>query len=82
MDDYIADENGREIPLREETRQVNGDIIRVQGFKSLRGSSSDDVWKFQIELPNLSEEQCKDFYVLLTRDWTSARHQVVMVKGG
>lgn len=102
LDDFIADENGREIPLREDVRQVNGNIVRVQGFKSSSTSEAtksserssrrdntydshnekDDVWRFQIDLPNLSEEQCKDFYVLLTRDWTSARHRVVMVKDG
>lgn len=82
LDDFIADDNGCELLLREEVKLVEGNIIRVQGFKSSKGLSSDDVWKFHIELPNLSEEQCKDFYVLLTRDWTSARHKVVKVQDG
>ena len=79
LDDIVIDEKGNEIPMRESVCQVKGDIVRVQGFK---GSKVQDVWKFEIYLPNLSEEQCKDFYVLMTRDWTSARHKVVKVEDG
>ena len=82
LNDIVIDSKGNEIPLREEVKQVTGDIVKVQGFKSSNGSSSDDVWKFEIDLPNLSEEQCKDFYVLMTCDWTSARHKVVKVENG
>ena len=80
LNDIIIDSNGNEIPLRGEVKQVRGDIEKVQEFKSSNGSRNDDVWRLQIELPNLSEEQCRDFYVLLTRDWTSARHKVVKVQ--
>lgn len=89
LNDVVIDSKGNEIPLREEVKQVTGDIVKVQEFK---GSSTNeatrssakvqDVWKFVIDLPNLSEEQCKDFYVLMTRDWTSARHSVIKVQDG
>ena len=92
VNDMITDGEGNEIPLREEVKQVLGDIEKVHEFKSScvpmvasdqRSSArAQDIWKFQIDLPDLSEEQCKDFYVLMTRDWTSARHKVVMVKDG
>lgn len=72
LDDIIVDSKGNEIPIRECVKQVSGDILRV----------NNDIWKFQIDLPDLSESQCKDFYVLMTRDWTSARHKVVQVKKG
>lgn len=75
LNDIVLDSKGNEIYLREDVKQVTGNILKVQGEKN-------DIWKFQIDLPDLSEEQCKDFYVLMTRDWTSARHKVVMVKGG
>lgn len=79
LNDMVTDVKGNEIPLREEVKQVTGDIEKVQEFKSSRVQ---DIWKFQIDLPDLTEEECKDFYVLMTRDWTSARHKVVMVKDG
>lgn len=90
LNDIVTDCGGNEIPMREPVQQVRGDIERVQGFKSSRGLSNDndnlndkdDIWRFQIELPNLSEEQCKDFYVLMTRDWSSARHKVLKVENG
>ena len=86
LNDIVIDSKGNEIPLREEVKQVTGDIVRVQGFnpstRSGVGSKVQDVWKFEIDLPNLSEEQCKDFYVLITRDWTACRHRVIMVKDG
>lgn len=74
VNDMVTDGEGNEILLREEVVLVNGDVLKVNG--------SDDVWRFQVDLPNLTETQCKDFYVLMTRDWTSARHKVVMVKDG
>lgn len=74
LDDYVADGEGNEIPLREEVSLVNGEVLKVNG--------SDDVWRFQVDLPNLTETQCKDFFVLMTRDWTSARHKVVKVQDG
>lgn len=74
LNDLAIDNNGDEIPFREEVTLVKGDVLKVNG--------SDDIWKFQVDLPNLSETQCKDFYVLMTRDWTSARHKVVKVKDG
>ena len=92
LDDIVEDNKGNEVPFREEVKQVTGDIEKVQSSSTSEATKSitkfkaqgktDDVWKFQIDLPDLSEEQCKDFYVLMTRDWTSARHKVVMVKDG
>ena len=74
VNDMVTDGEGNEILLREEVVLVNGDVLKVNG--------SDDVWRFQVDLPNLTETQCKDFYVLMTRDWTSARHKVVKVQDG
>lgn len=79
VNDMITDGEGNEIPLREEVKQVLGDIVIVQ---ELKGSKVQDVWRFQVDLPNLTETQCKDFYVLMTRDWTSARHNVIKVQDG
>lgn len=80
INDIVLDGKGNEISLREETKQVSGDIIKVQGGNSTK--VQDDVWKFEVDLPDLSEDQCKDFYVLMTRDWTSARHSVIKVQDG
>ena len=80
LDNMVVDSKGNEIPLREETKLVEGDIIKVKGGKN--SSSQDDVWKFKVDLPDLPERLCKDFYVLMTRDWTSARHKVMKVQDG
>jgi len=72
LDIMITDQKGNEIPIREEANQVAGEIVM----------DKEGIWKFEINLPNLSEDDCKDFYVLMTRDWTSARHKVVKVKDG
>ena len=68
--------------MREETKQVSGDIEKVSGSKFQVSGNKDDVWRFKINLPDLPEDKCKDFYVLMTRDWTSARHKVVKVQDG
>ena len=72
LNDIYLDSNGDEVLIREDVRQVSGDIEKVNEY----------VWKFRIDLPKLTEAQCKDFYVLMTRDWTSARHKVVKVEDG
>ena len=83
IDDIVIDNGGNEVLLREEVKQVEGDIIKATdcGLLTKDGQVS-DIWKFKIEIPDLLEEQCKDFYVLMTRDWTSARHKVVKVQEG
>lgn len=40
------------------------------------------TWRFKIDLPDLDESQCDNFYILLTRNWTSCRHKVVKIKDG
>jgi len=84
INDIVVDENGNEVLLREEVEQVTGDIFKVENleFRIESGANADDVWKFKIDLPDLSEQQCQDFYVMITRDWTSARHKVVKVQDG
>ncbi len=72
LNDIVVDSRGAEIPMREDVKQVSGNIEKAQ----------DGIWRFFVDLPNLSEEQCKDFYVLMTRDWTSARHKVIKVQDG
>lgn len=79
LDDIVVDSDGNEIPIQEDVKQIRGDILKVQGSKS---SSNSNIWKFEIDLPDLTEEQCENFYVLITRDWTSARHRVVKVLDG
>lgn len=40
------------------------------------------VYRFPVELPDLSERECNDFYILLTRQWAYQRHKVRFVKQG
>ena len=47
LDDIITDERGHEISFKEEMKCIKGNIIKVQG-------GQDDLWKFKVELPNLT----------------------------
>lgn len=40
------------------------------------------VYRFPVELPDLLENECNDFYILLTRQWACYRHKVRFVKNG
>lgn len=70
--DIIVDASGKEIPLRGEMQEQTEQILKV----------NDNVWRMKTALPDLSEKECNDFYILLTQDWTSARHRVVKVNEG
>lgn len=78
LNDIIVDKKGNEIPLRGEVKLVEGDILKVESTQDCLS----DLWKFKIDLPDMTEEQCEEFYVLMTRDWTSARHKVYKVQDG
>ena len=75
LNDVALDKNGNEIPLREKVESVNGDIESVK-------MSQQRLWRFKVDLPDLDENLCNDFYVLITREWTSGRHKVLKVEDG
>lgn len=75
VNDMVLDSKGDEIPFREPVKQIHGDIEECKNVGA-------DVWRFRIDLPDLNEDSCQDFYVLLTREWTSGRHKVIKVKDG
>lgn len=75
INDIIIDNKGKEIKIREEVRLVDGNIEKAP-------EQGSNIWKFKVDMPNLTENVCNDFYVLLTREWTSGRHKVIKVEGG
>lgn len=90
LSDLFIDEKGNEIPLREQVFEIDKKIEEVTMFgktyfKKFGTDQTDSitkVWRFPISMSDLAEEECKDFYILLTRDWISCRHPVYKVEGG
>lgn len=86
----FLDANGNEVPLRDPVFMVDSKIEDVKEygntyFKRFGTDLTDSIariWRFPVSLPDLSEEDCQDFYILLTRDWISCRHKVYKVEDG
>ena len=68
-----------ETPIEEVVEEGTIDVKNTDGtlYKTIT-----KVWRFKTDLPDLKESDCKDFYILLTRHWTSMRHQVMKIKNG
>lgn len=90
LSDLFIDEKGNEIPLREQVFEIDKKIEEVtmfgktyfKKFGTDKTDSITKIWRFPISMSDLTEEECKDFYILLTRDWISCRHPVYKVEGG
>ena len=88
--DVYLDEKDRKLSLLGESFQIKTPIEEVisEGKEDVLNNDGSiyntitKVWRFQTNLPDLNEEECKDFYILLTRHWTSMRHQVLKVEKG
>ena len=86
----FLDVKGNEVPLREPVFGIDSKIDEVQEygktyFRTFGTEITDSitkVWRFPVPLPDLSEEECQDFNILLTRDWISCRHRVYKVEDG
>lgn len=75
IEDIFVDNNWNEISLFSEVNIISNPIERVK-------VDSKEFWRMRMELPDLNIEECRDFYVLVSRNWTSARHRVRNVKDG
>lgn len=90
LDDILLDKKDKPLSLYEDFIYVDSDIEAVNSYGTEDVLNKDGslyktiykTWRFKIDLPDLNEEDCKDFYILLTRDWTSYRHNVVKVENG
>lgn len=88
--DIFLDKNNRAISLYGISFDVDTAIEPVdsEGWEDVENPDGSlykrvsKIWRFKTHLPNIGEEQCRDFYILLTRDWTSCRHKVVKVEDG
>ena len=86
----FVDIKGNEVPTREPVFLVESRIEEVNEFgksyfKKFGTNVTDSitkVWRFPVSLPDLSEEECREFSILLTRDWISCRHKVNKVENG
>lgn len=74
INDIVLNKNDKELPLYGKMLTTSQAIEEVE--------SEEGVWRFPVDMPNISSTDCRDFYILLTRDWTACRHQVVRVEDG
>lgn len=90
IDNIVLDHKGNEIPLYSEMMSVSS-VIEDVGWAGNEVYHNPDstiyktlpkVWRFAVDLPDLTVDQCRDFYILLTRDWTACRHRVYKVEKG
>lgn len=89
-DDAFFDQKGNLISLYEESFTIDTEIEEVEseGYEIINNTDGTQykivtrIWRFRTDLPDLSEDECKNFYILLTRNWTSMRHRVVRVNNG
>lgn len=90
INDVLLDENNNPISLYGDCFQINTPIEEVtsEGMEDVKNNDGTlyksivKVWRFKTDLPNMTELECKDFYILLTRHWTSLRHRVKKVENG
>lgn len=90
INDIILDGKNIELSLYESVFTIDSEIESVESDGETEVLNPDGTlykkiiktWRFKTALPDLNEEDCKDFYILLTRLWTSCRHKVVRVKDG
>lgn len=75
INDIFIDKKGREIDIKSEVKEST---TPLEAYKQ----EGNDVWRMRTSLPDLDENNCSDFYILITRDWTSARHKVIKVNDG
>lgn len=90
VNDLFVGKDGNEIALREDVFEITREIeeVREYGkfyFKKFATNVQDSitmVWRFPVSLPDIEEHECRNFYILLTRDWMSSRHRVRKVQNG
>lgn len=74
LNEIVLDDNENELPLYGKTFTTSQTIEEVK--------EESGIWRFPVNLPDISHADCRDFCILLTRDWTACRHQVVRVNNG
>lgn len=66
-------------PIEEVPSSGTEDVLNRDGSLYKKVSK---VWRFKTNLPDLNEDKCKSFQILLTHNWTTMIHQVVKVESG
>lgn len=90
VDDVLLDDNNNPLSLYGDVFEITSTIeeVRSEGNEDILNTDGSlyksivKLWRFKTGLPDLNESECRDFYILLTRRWTSCRHRVVKVKDG
>lgn len=90
MNNMVYDNKSRPLSLYDNVFFVDSQIESVDelGYEDIldkKGRLYKKIkknWRFRTSLDNLKENECDDFYILLTRNWTSCRHKVLKVEDG
>lgn len=90
LNNMVFDNRHKNLTFLDDVFAVNSEIEDVAEYGEDEILSQDGslyrkitkIWRFKTDLPNLNERDCKDFYILLTRKWTSCRHRVLKVENG
>ena len=90
INDIVIDSNNLPLSLYSNCFQIETPIEEVVDEGKVKVNNSDGslykiitkIWRFKTDLPDLSETECKDFYIFMTRHWTSMRHRVKKVENG
>lgn len=88
--DIILNKNNQVQSLYNDVFNIESTIepVKSEGLSNILNPDSTlyktivKTWRFRTNLPDLSESECRDFYILLSRNWTSCRHKVIRVENG
>lgn len=88
--DVLFDEEGKPLTLYEPVFMIDNPIEEVPSSGTEEILNRDGtlykkvskVWRFKTNLPDLNENKCRDFQILLTHNWTTMIHQVIKVERG
>lgn len=90
INDVLYDGKNRHIPIIDNSFLIDSTIepVESEGIEEIKNSDGSlykritRIWRFRTNLPNIEENECRNFYILLTRNWTSCRHRVKKIQDG
>lgn len=90
INDVLIDSDNNPLSLYDDSFEITTKIEKVVDDGVIEILNADGTiykkvyktWRFKTNLPDLCESECRYFYILLTRNWTSCRHRVLKVENG
>ena len=82
---WIASGKIESLPLEGEFYIYKSDNSLVSSGEIFDSKNMDiryNVYRLRVNIPDIAEDKCSNFYILLSRQWAYYRHKVVKVKDG